>query len=114
VLLDTYIPLSSGARVRLRLPHGRDPLGVIALLTRLGLGVDELDARRLLRFDPQARAVLCATLWTPGGEVLVGVGAVTYSTQLIDLLVTDEHIAPGLAGALHGVLATGAASRRAA
>lgn len=114
MLLDTHITLPSGDRVRLRLPQGRETRGVGALLLRLGLNPDDVDVRRLLRFDPRRRAVVCATLWTAEGEVLVGVGGLTYLDGHVDLLVTDEELAPGLAEALHGVLTAAPSIRRAA
>lgn len=114
MLLDTHITLPSGDRVRLRLPQGRETTGVGALLLRLGLNPDDVDVRRVLRFDPRRRAVVCATLWTADGEVLVGLGGLTYLDGHVDLLITDEELAPGLAEALHDVLTAAPSIRRAA
>jgi hypothetical protein len=37
-----------------------------------GLPLDEMGARRLLRFDPRHRYVVCALAWVDGSDVLVG------------------------------------------
>lgn len=114
MLLDTHITLPSGDRVRLRMPHLRDAAGLQELLVRLGLDTGDFDARRTLRFDPRRRAIVCATRWTAGGEVLVGVGGLTYLDGEIDLLLTDEELAPGLAAVLQELLGAAPSLRRAA
>lgn len=115
ILLDTHATLSDGTRVRLRLPQSRDRAGTMALLTRLGMdaGAPELDAQRALRFDPRGRTVVCATVWTAAGETVVGLGGITFATGHVDLLLTDEELAPGLRAVLRTVLAA-AHSRHAA
>ncbi|WP_354699544.1 hypothetical protein DSM112329_05262 [Paraconexibacter sp. AEG42_29] len=117
MLLHTHLTLLDGSRVRLRLPQARDRAGLLALLGRVGVGIDLLDLQRTLRFDPQRRAVVFATTWTPGavaGETVVGVGAVTFAHGTPDLLIADEASAPGLGAALADVLHTAASARRAA
>ncbi|MCW3039124.1 MAG: hypothetical protein JWM31_1029 [Solirubrobacterales bacterium] len=114
VLLDTSVRLAHGPRVRLRHPHVRDRTGVAALLTRIGLGADDLDLQRALRFDPRVRAVLCATIWTVTGETVVGLGAISYGAEHADLLLVDEALAPGLREILLNTLALAGARRRAA
>lgn len=107
ILLATHATLPDGTRVRLRLPQSRDRAGTVALLTRLGVstGAHELDARRALRFDPRERTVVCATVWTAAGETVVGLGGITFATGHVDLLLTDEELAPGLRAVLRSVLA---------
>jgi hypothetical protein len=114
VLLDTNLSLPDGTRVRLRLPHARDRAGALALLTRLGLAADELDVHRTLRFDPRLRAVVCATVWSAAGESVVGLGGMTYATGQVDLLLTDEELAPGLEAELRALLASAHARHAAA
>lgn len=114
MLLDTHITLPTGVRVRLRHPHLRDRAGVVALLQRVGLDVEELDLQRGLRFDPRTRAVVCATLWNGAGESVVGLAAITYGADRADLLIADNAMAPGLAAALQDTLAGADAVRRAA
>ena len=50
--------------------------------------------RRLLRYDPRARAVVCATAWVDGAERLVGFAAAEPGDELA--LLADEARAPGV------------------
>jgi hypothetical protein len=100
--------------VRLRHPHLRDRAGVLALLDRVGLGTEELDLQRALRFDPRTRAVVCATRWHGASASIVGLAGITYGAELPDLLIADDALAPGLASALTDVLTGADAVRRAA
>lgn len=106
--------LPDGRRLRVRLPHGRDRLGLIALHERLGAPLGELELTRALRFDPRTRAVACATAWVDGGELLVGYGAITLGAEGPDLLVADDVLVPGVGRALAGALREGARRRDAA
>jgi hypothetical protein len=72
-------PLPSGGRVRLRLPHRTDAAGVLHLCARLGLDVGEVEAARLVRFDPRRQAVACAVTWEDGAERLVGLARMSYA-----------------------------------
>lgn len=114
VLLDTHLTLPTGVRVRLRHPQSRDRAGLLALLERVGLGAEELDLQRAVRFDPRHRAVVCATAWTGLGETVVGLGAISYGAAAPDLVIADETLAPGLGATLEGVLTGADAVRRAA
>jgi hypothetical protein len=92
--------LPGGLRVRLRLPHSSDRHRVAALPAP-----DELEAGRLLRFDPRRRLVLCATAWIGGSEALVGCGAIDLRPGAApDLLLADETAAPQLGELLADVL----------
>lgn len=113
--LHSHITLPESGRVRVRYPQSRDREGLLALLERVGLRAAVLDVERLLRFDPRLRAVVVATRWSPsGGEEVVGVGAIGFTSDAPDLLVTDPQRAPGLAAVLADVLDEAAAARRAA
>ena len=91
--------LPSGHRVRVRLPQRGDLAGLLALHERAGRATTELQARRLLRYDPRSHAVLCATAWVDGTETLVGFAAGAPGAELAEMLV-DEARAPGLSGVL--------------
>jgi hypothetical protein len=112
--LDTHHTLPEGTRLRLRLPQVRDRAGLVDLLTRLGLQPDDLDAARILRFDPRGRTVVCATVWTGTGETMVGIIAGARDDRGPDLLVTDERLTPGVGLALRSVLDGASGRRRAA
>lgn len=98
--LNATTSLPDGARLRLRLPHRADRLGLRMLLDGLGLAADDLELVRALRFAPQERVVACATAFVGGTERLVAVGAIDLGTREPDLLVTDESLAPGAGAAL--------------
>lgn len=100
MLLNATTALPDGARLRLRLPHRADRVGIQALLLGLGLGIDELDLARTLRFAPRERAVACATAFVGGTERVVAVGGIDLGTRDPDLLVADEALAPGAGAAL--------------
>jgi len=108
VLLNRTHRLPDGTSVRLRLPHVRDRTGLQALFGRLGLGLTDLDAGLLLRRDPRHDVVLCALVWTGGGDVLGGYAA---SGAQGDTVLADEELAPGL-GALVAACLEQRASRR--
>ena len=70
----------------------RDGLAIRAFLADQGLGIDELELARLLRFDPRRRAVICASALVDGREVVTGLGAIDLDAKSPDLvLVGDEH-----------------------
>ena len=91
--------LPSGLRIRVRLPQRGDLPGLLALHERAGSSITELHARRLLRYDPRSRAVLCAVAWVDGAETLVGFAAGAPGEGPAETLA-DEAIAPGLSAVL--------------
>ena len=94
MLLFRAHTLPSGLRVRVRLPQRGDLAGLLDLHERSGRAITEMGAQRLLRYDPRARAVVCATAWVDGAERLVGFAAAEPGDDL-ELLV-DEARAPGV------------------
>lgn len=102
-LLGHVYPLDDGSCVRLRLARSSDIEAVRDLLSGRGL---ELDAARLVHFDPRRSYVICATALIDGTEQLVGIGAIALdgdaaAPQL--LIVEDDHageVAPLLGRAL--------------
>jgi hypothetical protein len=68
--------LDGGLRVRLRLARPGDQRPLVALLERLGYTPSESELLDLVRFDPQRRAVICATALIGGRERILGFGAV--------------------------------------
>jgi hypothetical protein len=101
------LALPGGLRVRLRLARPADAAHVERLL-----GTRPLDARRLLRFDPSRRAVLCASVVLDGTETLVGVGGIDLRDDAEpDAVVADERLAPGLGDLVREVLRRRARSR---
>ena len=103
MLLFRVHTLPSGLRVRVRLPHRGDTAGLVALHERLDAPLSQLEARRLLRFDPRARAVVVATAWIDGCEEFVGYASGTVDEGLLTVLA-DEARAPGVSATLRGGL----------
>ena len=66
--------LPDGRRVRLRLPHVGDRDAVHELLASFGLGADDFEVRRALRWSPE-RPVVVAVAWDGSSERLVGFAA---------------------------------------
>ena len=95
------LALPGGERVRLRLARPGDAPEVERLL-----GAAPLDARRLLRFDPARRAVVCAL---DARERLVGIGAIELREDAEPDVVASE--LPGLGELLTDVLRRRAQSR---
>jgi hypothetical protein len=95
-LTRTYA-LEAGPSVHLRLARRREAAGVRTLLASRSLSADDLETKRLLTYDPAARAVVCAFALLDGVETLVGLGAIDLPGEEPDTLVTDEERAPGLA-----------------
>jgi hypothetical protein len=112
--LRRTFPVPGGPPVRLRMAGPSDRALVTALLERRGLPADELDARRLLAFDPARRHVLCALAPVDGREVLAGLGAIDFGSDEPDVLVIDERFSASLAELLGRVLLERSRSRRAA
>ena len=102
MLLSSAHRLDDGLRVRLRLPYTDDHRRVADLHARLGLPIDEMGARRLLRFDPRRGGVVCALAWIGGSEVLVGLAVAGADGEV---LVADEATAPGVGDLLGRALA---------
>jgi hypothetical protein len=98
VLLLRAHTLPSGLRVRVRLPQRGDLAGLLDLHERSDRAITEMGARRLLRYDPRARAVVCATAWVEGAERLVGFAAAEPGRE--PELLADEARAPGVAAVL--------------
>jgi len=112
LLLFSTTTLLGGLRVRLRLPHGSDREQLRDLAVRLGAPLDELTLRRALAFDPRERLVVCATAWLGSSHVLLGAGVVDRGA-LPELLLADEHSAPGIGRLLESALVDWAAAPRA-
>jgi hypothetical protein len=120
-LLGSSYPLPDGTRVRLRLAAASDLRRLCRLLERSGYhGEAELEAARLIRFDPRRRLVLCAATLIDRSEEVIGVGAIDLddAPELTPdmLIVAGEFSADVrelLAGALVG-RAQALANRRAA
>ena len=87
---------------------------VRALLERRGVPTRDLEAQRLLAFDPARRHVLCAFALLEGHETLVGLGAIDAGAEAPDVLVTDQRLTSGLGELLGRVLVERARSRHAA
>lgn len=104
--------LADGQRIRVRMPRSSDRARLGELVARAGAGRDDLEAERLLRYDPQRRTVLIAGIWTGSSSVIVGYAACEHGADgRPDVLIADEDLAPGLTDALCGVLATYAGTR---
>ncbi len=109
-LLDDTTALPDGTRIRLRLPHAADRIGVAELSQRLGLEADDLEIARALRFDPRTGTALCATVWVDGRETLVAFGTAARGTGRVDTVLADERVAPGAGAIVGAALAAHAAA----
>jgi hypothetical protein len=119
-LLGNSYSLEGGLRVRLRLTRSSDAGSIRTLLERQGLDPEDLQAARLVHFDPRTRYVLCATALIDSTETLLGVAAIELdpggSDQPDTVIVDDGHSAELgelLTSALVGRASTVARSRAA-
>jgi len=104
-LLSRTYELPAGPRVRLRFARRSDVPGLRALLAQRGIEPSELELSRLVRYDPQQRAVICATAPIGGTELIVGVGAIALEKEAPpEWLVVDEALTDGLADLLASAL----------
>jgi hypothetical protein len=106
-LLSRVYRLPGGERVRLRFVQRRDEHQIRALLSESGREHQDLDAIRIVRFDPRRRAVICATALVGSTETVVGLGAIELDNQPSpepDLLISDARIGEGLDELLIGAL----------
>src|SRR5258708_7739610 len=95
--LGQSFPLADGLRVRLRLARATDVAAIAELFSRRGqsVTVDELEAGRVVQFDPRRRYVVCATALIDSAERLVGVGAIDLDRHEVgepDLLIFDPSV----------------------
>ena len=103
--------LHGGTPVRLRLPHGSDHARLARLCERAGVEPREHDPRRLLRFDPRSRTVICAVHLDGTREALVGVAAMDLDPDGEPDVVLVDPGHPGIDGLLHRALRQRAAAR---
>jgi|SRR5947209_18041207 len=105
-LLGHALALDDGTCVRLRLARSSDVGAIAELLEREAPGLGNLDARRLVHFDPRRRYVVCATGLIGSSETVLGVGAIEFAPHRPrpDLLVVAgkyrNELAPHLTRAL--------------
>jgi hypothetical protein len=102
--LDGSTTLADGQRLRLRMPQGADAPRLRELLAGLGLGADDLELSRILRFDPRDRVAVVATVLADRCEVLVGLAAMDRYASAPDLVLADERLAPGTGAILEDTL----------
>ena len=97
-VLERIHRLPDGLPVRLRLARAGDQRLLELLLERLGVEASPLEVRRVLRYDPRRRVVVCASALIGKTETLVGLGAVdlTDPDAEPDTLVFDRRLAPEL------------------
>ncbi len=82
----------------------RDSSAIRAFLAEQGLGIDELELARWLRFDPRRRAVICASALMEGREAIVAVGGIDLDRSTPDTLVVAEDSERALRALLVGAL----------
>jgi hypothetical protein len=98
-LLDRHHAVADGTRIRLRLPQIGDRHELRAFLD--GLGVEDLDVRRALRWAPRAgRWSVVATRWDGTREAIAGIAVVDGDDGAPTLLAADPQVAGLLAQAL--------------
>jgi hypothetical protein len=102
--LDRSTTLANGLRVRLRLSRPSDRPLLRVLCTRIGLEADDLWLGRLVRYSPQDRTAICATVFGGAGEAVVGYGAIERFADDPEVLLADEDTAPGVSDLLDGAL----------
>jgi hypothetical protein len=111
--LDGSTTLSSGQRLRTRMPHAQDALGLRALFERLGVALDDLQLSRALRFDPRERTAVVATVLAGRSEDIVGFAAMTRLSKHPEVVLADEERAPGATAIIDATLrAHGERARR--
>ncbi|MFL5845602.1 MAG: hypothetical protein ACJ762_13005 [Solirubrobacteraceae bacterium] len=102
--LDGSTTLSSGLRLRLRLPQSSDGARLRRLLGDLGLQADDLQVSRWLRIDPRERVVVVAAVLAGRNEEVVGFAAIDRFASEPDLVLADEDRAPGTGAILRDAL----------
>jgi hypothetical protein len=114
-LLGHVYTLDDGSSVRLRLARPSDLATLRGLLAEAGRGAPDLEAARLVHFDPRRRYVVCATSLVDSSELLLGVGSIRLGLLEPDLLVVRDAAPEASRQLLEGVLveAARAASRAA-
>lgn len=104
-MLSRVYPLPDGTRVRMRLVQRRDEQAIRALLALRGTEPEDFEVMRLVRSDPQRRAVICATALIGGTDTLIGLGAIERGRDSEpDLVVVDDRAGEGLQTLLEGAL----------
>ena len=98
VPLGRSYALAAGPRVRLRLVGPGDAPAIRALFARQGVGVDELDVARLVRFDPRRRAVICADTLVGSSETIFALGAIDLDAATPDTIVVEAELSEALSG----------------
>ena len=97
--------LPNGLLVRVRLPVSGDVRGLQRLLDRTAHEGDDLEARRLLRFDPRKRLALVAAVAPGAAELIVGyIAGDLLEGARPDILLADEILAPEVSELLADVL----------
>lgn len=76
-LLGHVYTLNDGTPVRLRLARISDARAVRELLDAAGRRGADLEAVRLVQFDPRRRYVVCASALIDSTDAVIGVGAIT-------------------------------------
>lgn len=90
-LLGQTFLLADGLRVRLRLARFSD-IGAIRALMSLQRDTGDLEAERLVQFDPRRRYVLCATSLMDSEVRFLGIGAIDLDREDVggpNLLIVD-------------------------
>jgi hypothetical protein len=110
VLFGRTYTLADGSQMRFRLAGPGDGPGVADLLGRADQTLSELDLARLLRSDPRALVVVCATALLAGRETVLGFAAAPARTGALtgerSLVVVDPERAEELRGLLTQALAS--------
>ncbi len=99
MLLHDIHPLPDGSHVRLRLPHLTERDALHELLAEHGLGADDLDLRRALRWSSE-RHVVVATRWDGTRERLCGLSVVDRRRGALTIIAPPE-VATVLERVLH-------------
>ncbi|HLY49337.1 MAG TPA: hypothetical protein VKR21_09080 [Solirubrobacteraceae bacterium] len=111
-VLGHVYTLGGGAPVRLRLARASDAAAIKRLVEDHELGRGEVEAARLVHFDPRRRYVLCAAGLRGSTEAVLGVGAIRLEAAAEpDLLVVGEEAPAEIAGLLRQALVAAAARR---
>lgn len=111
--LDGSTTLTTGQRLRTRMPHAQDGPGLRGLFERLGVALDDLQLSRALRFDPRKRFAVVATVLEGRSEEIVGFATMSRYAEVPELVLADEIRTPGATAAIDETLrAHGERARR--
>lgn len=109
-LLGRSYPLGDGTRIRLRLARASDAAAIRSLISAQAGSAGaaaELEAARLIHFDPRSHCVLAAMALVDGRETLIGLGSISLEGEAEpdpEVVVVHPGVGRGLAELMRAAL----------